>query len=80
MKAIQQAWTNFARAGDPSQPGLAWPRYDQARRATMELGISCQIVNDPGSAQRALWNGVPFDGVTPGVDQIVAIMWQNGTP
>ena len=80
MKRIQQAWINFARTGNPSQPDLPWPSYDQKMRATMELGTSSQIVNDPGSAQRTLWNGVPFDGVTPSVDQIIAIMWENGTP
>ena len=80
MKTIQEAWVNFARNGNPSQPSLAWPSYDQKLRATMELGTSSQIVDDPGSAERTLWDGVPFDGVTPSVDQIVAIMWENGTP
>jgi para-nitrobenzyl esterase len=79
MKTIQQAWINFARTGDPSQPGLAWPRYDSKTRATMKLGISSQVVSDPGSAERTLWNGTPFDGVTPSVDQIMAMVWENGT-
>ncbi len=79
MKTIQQAWINFARTGDPSQPGLAWPRYDSKTRATMELGISSQVLSDPGSAERTLWGGLPFDGVTPSVDQIMAMVWENGT-
>jgi para-nitrobenzyl esterase len=79
MKTIQQAWINFARTGDPSQRDLAWPRYDPVTRATMEFGISSRIVNDPSSAERTLWNGVPFDGVKPTLDQIMAILWENGT-
>jgi para-nitrobenzyl esterase len=80
MNRVEQAWINFARTGDPSQPGLAWPRYDEKRRATMELGITSQVVNDPNSTQRALWNGLPFDGVTPRAVNMWALVWENGGP
>ena len=53
------AWLAFAKTGDPSHAGLgAWPRYDAQRRATMELGASCGVLDDPAGAERALWDGV----------------------
>jgi para-nitrobenzyl esterase len=52
------AWLGFARAGDPSQPGLPWPRYDAKRRATMELGANAGTLDDPFGAERRLWDGV----------------------
>ena len=79
MNQVQQAWVNFARNGDPSQPGLAWPRYDERARATMELGLTSRIVNDPGSAERKLWSDLPFDGVTPNMGKLWSIVWDNGT-
>jgi para-nitrobenzyl esterase len=80
MNKLQQAWVNFARTGDPSQPGLAWPRYDEKTRSTMELGLKSRVVNDPNSAQRTLWNGLPFDGVTPNMGKLWSLVWDNGTP
>jgi para-nitrobenzyl esterase len=79
MDRVQQAWTNFARSGDPSQPGLRWPKYEAKTRATMELGVSCKVVNDPNSAERAVWDGVPFDGLSPSEAQMAALLWENGT-
>jgi carboxylesterase type B len=80
MKQVQQAWANFARTGDPSQLGLACPRYDEKTRATMELGIPSQVVTDPKAAERALWNGLPFDRVTPNMGRLWAFVSENGTP
>ncbi len=80
MKRLQQAWINFARTGDPSQAGLLWPKYDEKNRATLQLGINSQVVNDPNSAERALWNGLAFDGVTPSAAKIWALVWENGVP
>ena len=80
MKEVQQAWTNFARTGDPSRPGLAWPRYDERTRATMELGISSHVVNDPNAAERALWDNLPFDGVTPKMSSLWALIWESDSP
>jgi para-nitrobenzyl esterase len=52
------AWTAFARRGDPGHAGLdAWPRYDLARRATMEFAARCELVDDPAGAERRLWDG-----------------------
>ena len=53
------AWLAFAKSGNPSHPGLGdWPRYDDARRATMELGPRCGVLDDPSGAERKLWDGV----------------------
>ena len=32
---VSQAWVNFARTGNPSQPGLAWKPYTLSGRETM---------------------------------------------
>jgi para-nitrobenzyl esterase len=73
-KQVQQAWINFARSGDPNHPGLpAWPKYDTKTRATMELGINSQVVNDPQSEQRRAW-----EGTTPTPEQISAIVSESG--
>jgi para-nitrobenzyl esterase len=32
---VSQAWVNFARNGNPSQPGLGWKPYSVAGRETM---------------------------------------------
>jgi para-nitrobenzyl esterase len=78
MNQIQQSWISFARTGDPNHPGLPnWPRYDVGTRATMELGISSHVVNDPLPAQRTVWDGVPFDGVTPNVGQTSVFLSVN---
>jgi para-nitrobenzyl esterase len=51
---VQDAWLAFARTGDP-----AWPAYDPATRPTMLLGETCEVVDDPMSAERAAWAGLP---------------------
>ena len=44
---ISGAWVAFARSGNPSQKGLAWPAYDTTKRATMILDDQCEVVDDP---------------------------------
>ena len=53
-KKVSRIWTNFARTGNPSIDGIAWPEYDLANRATMVIGNdnSFKVVNDPKRAQR----------------------------
>jgi len=78
-RQIQQAWINFARTGDPNHSGLPkWPRYNTTTRATMELGTSSRVVNDPQSEQRAAWDKIPFDGVNPSVPQVSIFLSDNG--
>jgi para-nitrobenzyl esterase len=59
---MMDAWTAFARSGDPNTPSLPhWPRYDTARRATMVLDLPCAVVDDPRGDERAAWDGVPLE-------------------
>ena len=48
-KKVSRIWTNFARTGNPSIEGIAWPEYDLAKRATLVVGNdnSIKVVNDP---------------------------------
>jgi para-nitrobenzyl esterase len=56
---MHRAWIAFARSGNPNHDGLPpWPRYEAGQRATMELGETCQLIDDPMGAERALWDGV----------------------
>jgi para-nitrobenzyl esterase len=50
---MHAAWVSFARNGDPG-----WPEYDLSRRATMRFDTTSQVVDDPRSWERALWEGV----------------------
>jgi para-nitrobenzyl esterase len=50
---MHAAWVAFATQGDPG-----WPKYDLSRRATMRFDTTSEVVDDPRSAERALWEGV----------------------
>jgi para-nitrobenzyl esterase len=51
--AMMDAWVAFARRGDPSHAGIPdWPPYTTPRRATLELGVPCQVVEAPGEERR----------------------------
>ncbi|HYC22912.1 MAG TPA: carboxylesterase/lipase family protein [Candidatus Bathyarchaeia archaeon] len=53
---IQDAWTAFARDGDPSHAGLGqWPAYEPGRRATMVLGRDCHLADAPLEDERRFW-------------------------
>ncbi|HEX6110008.1 MAG TPA: carboxylesterase/lipase family protein [Ktedonobacteraceae bacterium] len=45
-------WVAFATRGDPG-----WPTYELSRRATMRFDKTLEVVDDPRSAERALWEG-----------------------
>ena len=51
---VQQMWVNFAATGNPSTPDHYWPSYEPTQRATMLLGDSIRLENDPLSEQRQL--------------------------
>jgi len=54
-KKMADAWANFARTGNPSQPGLTWTASDPARCNTMVFDNQCRIVDDPeGEARKIL--------------------------
>jgi para-nitrobenzyl esterase len=50
--AMHAAWIAFATKGEPG-----WPAYDLARRSTMRFGTPSEVVPDPRSWERALWEG-----------------------
>lgn len=51
---VQQMWVNFATTGNPSTPAHYWPAYEATQRATMVLGDTIKLLNDPLSEQRRL--------------------------
>jgi para-nitrobenzyl esterase len=51
-KKMATAWANFARNGNPSQPGLAWTPTDPVRCQTMVFDNSCRMMDDPESEVR----------------------------
>jgi carboxylesterase type B len=50
---MHAAWAAFATSGDPG-----WPRYGLSLRATMRFDATCEVVDDPLSRERALWEGL----------------------
>ena len=50
--AMQDAWVAFDRSGDPSTPALAWPAYDETRRATMFFDATSAVQDAPYEAER----------------------------
>lgn len=54
-KKMATSWVNFARTGNPSQPGLTWTPSDPARCQTMVFDNHCHMADDPeGEARRIL--------------------------
>ena len=54
-KKMATAWVNFARTGNPSQPGLTWTPSDPVRCQTMVFDNHCRMVDDPeGEVRRIL--------------------------
>lgn len=56
---ISGAWAAFARTGNPSQKGLAWPAYDTPNRYTMILDDKCEVVDDPRREIRFALSSLP---------------------
>jgi para-nitrobenzyl esterase len=53
-KKMATAWVNFARTGNPSQPGLTWTPSDSDQCQTMVFDNHCRMVNDPEGAVRRI--------------------------
>jgi para-nitrobenzyl esterase len=51
--AMHASWVAFATNGNPG-----WPQFDLKRRATMRFDMTPEMVEDPRSAERALWEGL----------------------
>jgi len=56
---ISGAWAAFARTGNPSQKGLAWPAYNTTNRATMILDNKCEVIDDPRKEVRFALASLP---------------------
>ena len=53
------AWISFIRDGNPSTAVLGeWPTYTTENRAVMEINDLCDLLIDPQSEERSLWDGV----------------------
>ncbi len=50
--AMHSAWVAFASSGNPG-----WPQYNLMQRATMRFDSTSQVVDDPRSEERRLWEG-----------------------
>jgi para-nitrobenzyl esterase len=53
-KKMATAWANFARTGNPSQPGLKWEPFEPARCRTMVFDNNCRMIDDPEGDVRKL--------------------------
>jgi para-nitrobenzyl esterase len=64
-KNMQDAWTSFARRGNPSCPGLGeWQQYGEGRK-TMLLGRQCNLVGAPYDEERRAWEHLPDSVLGP---------------
>jgi len=53
-KKMATAWANFARTGNPSQPGLEWQPFEPESGRTMVFDNECRMVNDPENELRKI--------------------------
>ena len=53
-RKMATAWANFARTGNPSQPGLTWTPFDPDRCPTMVFDNHCRMVDDPEGEVRKI--------------------------
>lgn len=53
-RKMATAWANFARTGNPSQPGLTWKPSDPTRNQTMVWDNTCRMVDDPEGELRKI--------------------------
>ena len=53
-KKMATAWSNFAKTGIPSQPGLAWTPSDPDHNQTMVWDNQCRMADDPEGEVRKI--------------------------
>jgi para-nitrobenzyl esterase len=53
-KKMATAWANFAKTGNPSQPGLTWEPSDPETNKTMVWDNDCRMVDDPDGELRKI--------------------------
>jgi para-nitrobenzyl esterase len=57
--AMMDSWLAFAKSGNPATATLDWPRYDEARRATLMFGDGAPFVaDDPNRTRRLAWDKI----------------------
>jgi para-nitrobenzyl esterase len=56
-KKMATAWANFARTGNPSQPGLTWDPSDPVRNQTMVFDNQCRMEDNPENEARKILVG-----------------------
>jgi para-nitrobenzyl esterase len=49
---MHAAWVAFATSGNPG-----WPQFELSRRVTMRFDATPELVEDPRSVERLLWEG-----------------------
>lgn len=60
---IQEAWINFAHAGNPSCQSLGnWPFYG-SKRYTQILGINCHLEESPFDQEITVWDNIPDSSI-----------------
>ena len=58
-ETMHGAWIAFICDGDPSTPTLGdWPPYEPDHRLVMNLDDECDLLADPESDERDIWEGV----------------------
>jgi para-nitrobenzyl esterase len=56
---IHTTWASFIRTGNPNSPALPdWPTYTLARRSTMILNETSQVLEQPQAELLPLWTGI----------------------
>lgn len=67
MRQMQDSWLAFARTGNPNHPGIPeLPPYDLATRSTIVFDTTPRIEQDPGGADRSVWDRVSPSGHSAG--------------
>jgi para-nitrobenzyl esterase len=56
---MMDAWLAFAKSGDPSTRGLAWPRYTAHERVTCVFGADTALARAPYDEERRAWGSAP---------------------
>ena len=54
-RKMATAWANFARTGNPSQPGLKWTPTDPEHNQTMVFDNQCRMADDPEAESRKIY-------------------------
>jgi para-nitrobenzyl esterase len=52
---MSEAWTTFARTGNPSTASLSWPAYTKEGRSIMVFSDESKVAFDPSVAERHVW-------------------------